>query len=88
MDCIKALEISVRFQEAYDILLRLNGSEIEERARPFIRCIKSRCDRENCSSAEAVLIILKNWHNSNSIPMSAMTMWLLAAAVILEEKAH
>ena len=86
MDFKRALEISGRFQEAYDTLLRINGSELEERAKPFLICIKMVCSREECSYVEAVLIILKNWHNSTTIPTSAMTLWLMAGAVILERK--
>jgi len=85
MDFNRALEISGRFQDAYDTLLRINGSELEERAKPFLSCIKSRCAREKCLAVEAVLIILVDWYNSTRIPLSAMTMWLLASAVILEK---
>jgi len=85
MDFNRALEISGRFQDAYDTLLRLNGQELEERAKPFLGCIKMVTRREKCSAAEAVLIILKNWHNSPTIPLSALTLWLLASAVILEK---
>ena len=84
MDFRNALEISVRFEGAYDTLLRDNGQELEERAKPFISCIKRRCERDNCTAVEAVLMILRDWHNNTTIPMSAMTMWLLASAVILE----
>ena len=88
MDFSRALEISGRFQGAYDTLLQLNGQALEEKARPFVSCIKFVMGREKCSSVEAVLIILRNWHNSTIVPMSALTIWLLASAVILEEKAH
>ena len=86
MDFIKALEISGKFQEAYDSLLRINGESLEEKAKPYICAIKHVSNRENCSSVEAVLIILRNWHNSQTIPLSALTLWLLASAVILEKK--
>lgn len=86
MDFEKALEISTKFQAAYDTLLRINGQKLEERARPYIRIIEYVTEREKCSSVEAVLIILKNWHNSQTIPLSALTLWLLASAVILENK--
>jgi len=86
MDFVRALEISIRFQEAYDTLLRDNGRKLEERAKPFISCIKTVARREKCSVVEAVLIILKNWHNGTTIPNSALTLWLLASAVIIENK--
>ncbi len=86
MDFDRALEISGRFQGAYDRLLRINGRKLEERAKPYIGVIEVVMSREKCSSVEAVLIILKNWHKSTIIPMSALTTWLLASAVILEQK--
>lgn len=86
MDFDRAMEISGRFQEAYDTLLRINGSELEERAKPFLSCIKMVSKREKCSELEAVLIILKNWYGSSTIPMSAMTLWLLASAVIIDKQ--
>ena len=86
MDFDKALKISGRFQEAYDTLLQINGRKLEERAKPYIGMIKHVMTREECSSVEAVLIILKNWHNRQEIPISALTLWLLASAVILEKK--
>ena len=86
MNCDRAMEISARFQEAYDVLLRDNGRELEERARPFLGFINMVTQRENCSSVEAVLIILKNWNNSTRIPMSALGLWLMASAVIIEKK--
>ena len=86
MDFIRALEISTKFQEAYDTLLLINGQKLEERAGPYIGMIKDVTMREKCSSVEAVLIILKNWHGSQTIPTSALTLWLLASAVILENK--
>jgi len=82
----KALEISGKFQEAYDILFRVNGQKLEEKAKPYISAIEIVCKREKCSSGEAVLIILRNWHNSQTIPLSALTLWLLASAVILENR--
>ena len=86
MDFDRALELSGRFQDAYDTLLLSNGQRLEERAKPFISCIKMVCNREKCSSVEAVLIILKNWHGSTMIPFNALTIWLLASAVILQNK--
>ena len=86
MDFIKALEISGRFQEAYETLYSLNGDSIKEKARPYIGMIQLVARRDKCSYAEAVLIILRNWHNSQAIPMSALTLWLLASAVILENE--
>lgn len=88
MDFIKALEISGKFQKAYDTLLRLYGQRLEVLAKPYISCIKIVCAREKCSSVEATLIILKNWHNSQTIPLTALTLWLLASAVILEKEAN
>jgi len=87
MDFDRAMEISGKFQEAYETLLRINGQRLEKRAGPYIGMIEHVIRREKCSSVEAVLIILKNWHNgSQTIPTSAMTLWLLASAVILEKK--
>ena len=86
IDFDRALEISGRFQDAYDTLLRLNGQMLEERAEPFLRCIKSRCEREKCSAAEAALIILAKWNGGTTIPMSALTLWLLVSAVVLEKE--
>ncbi|MBA7641206.1 hypothetical protein ES703_48882 [subsurface metagenome] len=87
MDFNKALEISVKFQRAYDTLLRINGQKLEERAKPYIGLIENVINREKCTSVEAVLIILKNWHNgSQTVPSSALTLWLLASAVILEDR--
>lgn len=86
MDFVKALEISTRFAEAYATLLAINGQNLEERASPYISAIEIVMEREKCSSVEAVLIILKNWHNSQTIPSSALTLWLLASAVILERR--
>ncbi len=86
MEFDKALKISGRFQEAYDTLLRINRDSLEERAKPYIGMIEHVIKREKCSSVEAVLIILKNWNNSKTIPMTALTLWLLASAVILEKK--
>ena len=82
----KALGISGKFQEAYDTLFKVNGRKLEEKAKPYISVIKIVCKREKCSSAEAVLIILRNWHNSQTIPLSALTLWLLASAVIIEKQ--
>jgi len=82
----RALEISSKFQEAYDILSRINGHKLEERAQPYLSVIKIVCNREKCSSVEAVLIILKNWHGSTVISFNALTIWLLASAVILENQ--
>ena len=88
MDFTRALEILGRFQEAYETLFRINGQDLEAMAAPYIECIEYRKKRENCSAVEAVLIILKECHQNTTIPMSALTIWLLASAVILEEKAH
>jgi len=86
MDFDKALKISAKFQDAYETLYTLHGHELEERAKPYISVIKHVMKREECSSVEAGLIILKNWHNSQTIPLSAMTLWLLASTVILEKE--